>query len=95
MLQNDPIQSYLNLKIGLPSALKAGSSGTLFDALFKIFMHRSPNLFYNNLNSLINEFNKQKITSNIILIIFWGDPHAHLVGLLGSCAAQNQGRKNA
>ncbi len=28
MLQNDPIQSYLNLKIGLPPVLKAGSSGS-------------------------------------------------------------------
>jgi len=27
MLQVDPIQSYLNLKIGLPPVLKAGSSG--------------------------------------------------------------------
>jgi hypothetical protein len=27
MLQVDPIQSYLNLKIGLPPILKAGSSG--------------------------------------------------------------------
>jgi len=87
--------SYLNLKIGLPPVLKAGSSGTLFNALFNIFnfMHRSPNLFYNKLNSLINEINKQKITSNIILIIFLGDAHAHLVGFLGSCAAHNQGRK--
>ena len=81
----------------LPPVLKAGSSGTLFNALFNIFnfMHRSPNLFYNKLNSLINEINKQKITSNIILIIFLGDAHAHLVGFLGSCAAHNQGRKNA
>ncbi len=29
MLQVGPIQSYLNLKIGLPLVLKAGSSGTL------------------------------------------------------------------
>jgi hypothetical protein len=29
MLQVDPIQSYLNLKIGLPPVLKAGSSGNL------------------------------------------------------------------
>ncbi len=27
MLKVDPIQSYLNLKIGLPPVLKAGSSG--------------------------------------------------------------------
>ena len=27
MVQVDPIQSYLNLKIGLPPVLKAGSSG--------------------------------------------------------------------
>jgi hypothetical protein len=27
MVQVDPIQSYLNLKIGLPTVLKAGSSG--------------------------------------------------------------------
>ncbi len=27
MLQVDPVQSYLNLKIGLPPVLKAGSSG--------------------------------------------------------------------
>ncbi len=27
MLQVDPIQSFLNLKIGLPPVLKAGSSG--------------------------------------------------------------------
>jgi hypothetical protein len=27
MLQVDPIQSYLNFKIGLPLVLKAGSSG--------------------------------------------------------------------
>jgi len=27
MKQVDPIQSYLNLKIGLPPVLKAGSSG--------------------------------------------------------------------
>jgi hypothetical protein len=30
MLQVDPIQSYLNLKIGLPRVLKAGSSGILY-----------------------------------------------------------------
>jgi hypothetical protein len=29
MLQVDPVQSYLNLKIGLPPVLKAGSSGSL------------------------------------------------------------------
>ena len=29
MLQVDPIQSYLNLKIGLPPVLKAGSSGKI------------------------------------------------------------------
>ncbi len=29
MLQVDPIQSYLNLKIGLPPVLKAGSSGNI------------------------------------------------------------------
>jgi hypothetical protein len=59
MVQVNPIQSYLNLKIGLPPVLKAGSSGTLLNSLLKIFniMYRSPNLFYNNLNSLINEFN--------------------------------------
>ncbi len=28
-LQVDPVQSYLNLKIGLPPVLKAGSSGSL------------------------------------------------------------------
>jgi hypothetical protein len=58
-------------------------------------MYRSPNLFYNNLNPLINQsilIIKQKINSNIILIIFWGDAHTHLVGFLGSCAAHNQGR---
>jgi len=27
MVQVDPMQSYLNLKIGLPPVLKAGSSG--------------------------------------------------------------------
>jgi hypothetical protein len=36
MLQVDPIQSYLNLKIGLPSVLKAGSSGILNLFLFEI-----------------------------------------------------------
>jgi hypothetical protein len=30
MLQVDTIQSYLNLKIGLPPVLKAGSSGKIF-----------------------------------------------------------------
>ena len=30
MLQVDPIQSYMRLKIGLPPVLKAGSSGTSF-----------------------------------------------------------------
>ena len=30
MLQVDPIQSFLNLKIGLPPVLKAGSSGIGF-----------------------------------------------------------------
>ncbi len=61
-------------------------------------MYRSPNLFNNNLNPMINQsilIIKQKITSNIILIIFWGDAHTHLVGFLGSNVALNQGRKNA
>jgi hypothetical protein len=33
MLQVDPIQSYLNLKIGLPPVLKAGSSGKILHKL--------------------------------------------------------------
>ena len=35
MLQVDPVQSYLNLKIGLPPVLKAGSSGTSIKDLFE------------------------------------------------------------
>jgi hypothetical protein len=37
MLQVDPIQSYLNLKIGLPPVLKAGSSGERIYFELKIF----------------------------------------------------------
>jgi hypothetical protein len=40
MTQVDPIPSYLNLKIGLPPVLKAGSSGILYvisEAKKKIF----------------------------------------------------------
>jgi hypothetical protein len=36
MLQVDPIQSNLNLKIGLPPVLKAGSSGSLYFSAQKI-----------------------------------------------------------
>jgi hypothetical protein len=37
MLQVDPVQSYLNLKIGLPPVLKAGSSGKIKKLDWAIF----------------------------------------------------------
>jgi hypothetical protein len=52
MLQVDPKQSYLNLKIGLPPVLKAGSSGKFLFRFFKDkesnekFTTLSPNLGY-------------------------------------------------
>jgi hypothetical protein len=37
MVQVDPIQSYLNLKIGPTSVLKAGSSGNIKNFLLNLF----------------------------------------------------------
>ncbi len=43
MEQVGPIQSYLNLKIGLPPVLKAGSSGKLFQLFFGFYFEKKWN----------------------------------------------------
>jgi hypothetical protein len=50
MLQVDPIQSYLSLKIGLPPVLKAGSSGSQGKMVIKILNANGYFKLFNRVN---------------------------------------------
>jgi len=73
MVQVDPLQSYLNLKIGLPPVLKAGSSGRSMQ-LEAIFLKAFINFHFCLMCSYVNFYwisiyHSKRNLSKLVLII--------------------------